>query len=95
MATTIHFAWNASADPTVAGYIMHGGPQRRQYTLENDVGNQLDGTLTFPTFGKWHVAIGAYNAARAEALGDELQIFIASADYVINPYIPTRWIARR
>jgi hypothetical protein len=92
--TIVHLAWDASADPTVTGYMVHAGQRSGVYSITQDVGNVLDAAIDLPTLGRWFTAIGAYNAALQEALGAELAMYVAPANVVISPYVPNIFRAR-
>jgi hypothetical protein len=92
--TIVHLAWNASPDPTVAGYMIHAGQRSGVYSITQDVGNVLDAAIDLPTLGRWFTAIGAYNAAQQEAVGAELAMYVAPANVVISPYVPNSFRVR-
>lgn len=81
MSLDVHFAWDASSDPDVAGYKIYAGSESGFYDDPNsplDVGNILDAiyTLDDPT-GNFYFALTVYNTSDEEsAFSNELTLFL-------------------
>jgi hypothetical protein len=61
-AQTITVAWDASSDPTTAGYIVNYGTAPGTYTNQVDVGNVTSRQFTLNPASKYYFAVQAYGA---------------------------------
>lgn len=63
----VTLAWNASSDPSVAGYFLYYGSAAGAYTNRIDIGNNTTTSVLGLDEGQtYHFAVSAYNASRAE-----------------------------
>ncbi len=64
----INFAWDANAEPVVAGYRVYYGTSPRTYGTSIDVGNVTTYTLDGLTVGgTYFVAVTAYSTSNEES----------------------------
>ena len=79
MSLDVHFAWDVSPDPNVAGYKIYAGSESGFYDDPNsplDVGNILDAVYTISGTGNWYFALTIYNTSDEEsAFSNELHLF--------------------
>ena len=63
-AQNVSIAWNASTDPSTAGYVVYAGNSATNYTAQLNVGTNTMVTLTGLTEGTTNFfAVSSYNAA--------------------------------
>ena len=64
----VTLAWNASSDPSVAGYFLYYGPAAGVYTNRIDIGNSTTTSMSGLNEGEtYHFAVSAYNSTGAES----------------------------
>ena len=63
----VTLAWNASGDPSVAGYFLYYGPAAGVYTNRINIGNNTSASVADLNEGEtYHFAVSAYNTAGSE-----------------------------
>jgi hypothetical protein len=66
-SSSVTFAWNVDADPTVTGYKLHIGAATGQYAQTFDAGAATTLAVTTLASGNWFAVVKAYNAAGIES----------------------------
>jgi PKD repeat protein len=86
LAGSTTLAWDAVANPAVAGYIIHYGPSVGNYPSRIDVGNTTSRSVSNLTEGAtYHFVVTAYDASRAESgYSNDVSATIVSAAPVAN-----------
>jgi hypothetical protein len=66
-ATDIKLAWDANADPNLAGYKVYIGTASKQYGAPINVGKQTTYSVPNPAPGTYYFAVTAYNTSGQES----------------------------